>query len=301
MKTARALNYGSINEDRVYMVESIARPGETVSSTEFRIGPGGKGANQSVALAHAGVCVHHAGKVGRDASWLRGRLESEGVDVALVSIADAPTGHAVIQVDRAGENSIVIYGGTNQMLNPGEIRRDIGRFRAGDLLLIQNETNCTAELIAAGHSRGMRVCFNPAPMTAAVAACPIELVSILILNEHEATALTGQSEPAAILDGLAGRFPAVTAVLTWGSRGCYVRDNDAAVLIPACEVDCVDATAAGDTFVGYCLAGILQGAPLAEACRTANKAAALCVTKAGAMDAIPTREAVEKKRFSIKV
>ena len=137
----RVLNYGSLNEDRVYRVRSIARPGETVRSHEYRLFAGGKGANQSVALAQAGARVWHAGKLGKDAGWLREKLAGCGVNVERVIQCDRPTGHAVIQVDDAGENSIVVFPGTNLEITEEERTQALAGFGAGDFLLLQNEIN----------------------------------------------------------------------------------------------------------------------------------------------------------------
>lgn len=231
------LNVGSINEDRVYRVHSIARPGETVCGLEYRVFAGGKGANQSVALARAGARVRHVGKVGNGGAWLRDKLAGCGVGVRHVTVADAPTGHAVIQVDASGENSIVLFPGTNHQITADERRQALDGAAPGDWLLLQNEVNDIPDLMAMGRERGLRIVLNPAPMTTPVRAYPLELADLLILNETEGEALTGEGEPSRLLDALRRRLPAATIVLTLGAAGARVaeRDGDASpVATPPC-------------------------------------------------------------------
>ena len=289
------LNIGSINEDRVYHVPHIARAGETVAGTEFAIFPGGKGANQSVALAHAGVPVFHAGKIGTDGRWLRQRLEKEGVNTAFVDEDDAPTGHANIQVDAGGENSIVLFGGTNRRLDLARMDAAISQFPENSTVLLQNEVNLVPDLIAAGHRQGMTVCFNPAPMTDAVHHYPLEKVDVFFLNTLEAAALAGNRDtPDNLLRALRTRFPRATLVITLGSDGALYDRKDEAGRISAVPVEPVDTTAAGDTFIGFCLAAMLEAKPLAEAVRFGCRAAACAVTVNGAMSSIPQRAEVER-------
>ncbi|OPZ29962.1 MAG: Ribokinase [Lentisphaerae bacterium ADurb.BinA184] len=288
------LNVGSINEDRVYRVHSIARPGETVCGLEYRVFAGGKGANQSVALARAGARVRHVGKVGNGGAWLRDKLAGCGVGVRHVTVADAPTGHAVIQVDASGENSIVLFPGTNHQITADERRQALDGAAPGDWLLLQNEVNDIPDLMAMGRERGLRIVLNPAPMTTPVRAYPLELADLLILNETEGEALTGEGEPSRLLDALRRRLPAATIVLTLGAAGARVaeRDGDASPVATP-HVQATDTTGAGDTFVGYCLALLIEGRTPVEAARYACRAAALSVTRPGAMDSIPRRDEVE--------
>ena len=137
------LNFGSLNIDHVYHVDHVARPGETLASRSYRVFAGGKGANQSAALALAGAPVAHAGRVGRDGRWLVEGLSDLGVDVDHVVVDDdEPTGHAVIQVEeQSGENAIVLFPGCNRRISPDQIRTCLNSFGSGDILLLQNETN----------------------------------------------------------------------------------------------------------------------------------------------------------------
>jgi len=286
----RVLNFGSLNIDHVYGVDHFVRPGETLASASYRRFAGGKGANQSLALARAGSRVFHAGKIGADGRWLKELLGTNGVDVTYVEEIDGPSGHALIQVNPAGENAIVIHGGANHQVTPADAARVVAAFGAGDFLLIQNEISALPDIISAAAGRGLIVVFNPAPMTQAVLGYPLALVSWFIVNEVEAEQLTGEGEPERALAALARNFPSASTVLTLGSKGAYCHARGQRLRAPAVPVTPVDTTAAGDTFIGYFLAELGAGQDLAAALRVANQAAALCVTRPGAADSIPRRE-----------
>ena len=142
------LNFGSLNIDLVYQVEHIARPGETIASSSHQVFAGGKGANQSAALARAGAHVFHAGQVGPDGQWLVDKLAGLGVDVQHIRVGDVPTGHAIIQVDRHGQNSIVLFAGANAQIDREAIDAALSHFDRGDILLLQNEINDISYIIA---------------------------------------------------------------------------------------------------------------------------------------------------------
>lgn len=284
------LNYGSINIDHVYRVPQLVQPGETIASTDYRRGSGGKGYNQSIALARAGVRVAHAGKVGEDGAFLVDALRAEGVDTAYVDVGDEPTGHAIIQVDTHGENAIVLHRGANHAITAAEARTRIDACEPGSWLLLQNEISCLGEILQAGLSRGLRVALNPAPMTDAIAELPLDALSLLIVNAPEGAALSGEQQSNAIVDTLHRRLPRTPLVVTLGSAGAYYVDATQRIFEPARVVDAVDTTAAGDTFVGYLLASLVAGSDPAEALTMATRAAALSVTRRGAAEAIPVRE-----------
>ncbi|MCK5805417.1 MAG: ribokinase [Lentisphaeria bacterium] len=284
----KVLNFGSLNVDHVYGVEHIVRPGETLATSSYNRFPGGKGANQSVALARAGAEVLHAGMVGSDSVWLRERLLSEGVGVEQVLVSDGPGGHAVIQVDRHGQNSIFLFGGANLAITEEHIASALDACVPGDFLLLQNEINVTEELIRAGVDAGLRVCFNPAPMTPDVCSFVLDGLALLIVNEHEGAALSGEGEPDGILEALRARYPDTAVCLTLGARGARYRDGEIDLQCPAYPGDPVDTTAAGDCFIGFLLAGLAADEPVENALKRASQAAALSVTRPGAMDAMPT-------------
>ena len=283
------LNFGSLNIDLVYQVEHIARPGETIASSSHQVFSGGKGANQSAALARAGARVFHAGQVGKDGQWLVDKLAGLGVDVQHIRVGDVPTGHAIIQVDRRGQNSIVLFAGANAQIDREAIDSALSCFNRGDILLLQNEINDVSYIIATASERDLTICLNPAPFGPEVCAYPLELVDLLIVNETEATGLAGASEPAA----LAALCPRAQIALTLGAAGVQYRSPSEEFHLPAPQVEAVDTTGAGDTFIGYFLQGLTADMTARDAMTRAVQAAALCVTRPGAMDSIPAADEVD--------
>ncbi len=285
----RILNFGSLNVDHVYRVPHIARPGQTIAAASVQTFAGGKGANQSVALARAGATVSHAGRIGRDGHWLLDKLKHAGVDTTLVQVDDKRrTGHAIIQVDDKGENTIVLFGGANRSIDGGQIDRAVRQFGSGDMLLLQNEVNRVPDVIEAGHARGMTVCFNPAPADDQVKHYPLEHLDVMILNQSEGQTLCGASAPDDVLTTLSDRYPQAQIILTLGKDGVRYAAGDKRLSVAATPAKTVDTTAAGDTFIGYYLAGRAAGSDVPDALQTACRAAALCVSSPGAMDSIPT-------------
>ena len=288
----RILNFGSINIDHVYGVSCVVRDGETLAANSYQMFAGGKGANQSVALAQAGACVYHAGKIGGDDNWLLDKLTEFGVDMTHTLVGNAPTGHAVIQVDLTGRNAIVIFGGANRQIDREHMERSLSHFSRGDLLLLQNEINGVSHLIEAGHSQELTVCFNPAPYDPAVQQYPLDMVDMLFVNETEASGLVGPQDPTQQLDQLAQLLPKTTILLTLGKQGAMYKSPTAQLFVAAPRVQPVDTTAAGDCFIGYYLASYAAGQPPDRCLHQAVQAAGICVTRSGAMDAIPTRDEV---------
>jgi len=281
--------------DLVYRVPRIARPGETLSSVSLSRFAGGKGANQSVALARAGACVRHAGRIGRDGLWLRDKIRKAGVDTRHIRVSDEPSGHAIIQVDDAGENAIVLFPGANRTIPRSDFQAALNAGRSGDIVLLQNEINDVPFVIRQARRRGLRVCLNPAPFDETIRSWPLDKVNILVLNETEGAGLSGASKPQSILDVLGKRLPRCEIVLTLGARGAVARSDARQIRASAVKVKAVDTTAAGDCFIGYYLAGRLKSVGIESCLKTACAAAALCVTRPGAMDSIPT--AAEVARF----
>lgn len=299
----KALCFGSLNIDYTYEVPHFAAKGETLSSRRLDIFSGGKGLNQSVALARAGAETFHAGAVGEDGRFLLDQLRAAGVDTGCVEVrGDVRTGHAIIQNDDAGDNCILLYGGANRAVTREQIDRTLDRFQPGDLLVLQNEISGIDCLIRRGRDRGMRTAFNPAPMDATIPGLPLELLDWLILNEVEAAQLLGATpdpdpDGAALAREIRSRFPGPAVVLTLGEHGSVYADGTQTVFQPAFPVRAVDTTAAGDTYTGFFLAGITQGMPPKAAMELASKAAALAVGKKGAAPSIPSR--AEAERLSV--
>ncbi len=288
------LSFGSINVDHVYSVKEISVPGETIAAGRYQVFSGGKGLNQAIAAARAGSRVHHAGCVGPEGVWLKDLMAADNIDVSLVDVRDVPTGHAIIQVSEAGENSIIIVGGANQAMQLSTLEQGLQTSPRPDFLLIQNETNLVPDAIRLGRQQGIPVAFNPVPMDDRVMhEYPLQDVSLLFVNEIEGALLAGMDRPEAIVDAIIGQFPALTLVLTLGAQGAVYGRGDTRLHVPGCSVPVVDTTAAGDTFVGYFLACLDQGHDPKQALSLANQAAALCVTRPGASPSIPVRSELQ--------
>ena len=285
----KIINFGSLNIDHVYSVKSFVKPGETISSLDYNQFCGGKGCNQSIALAKAGASVMHVGIIGADGKNIENLLNNSGADTTLITCGDRPTGHAVIQVDKNGENSIIIHGGANKSFDPIFIEEAFKKSEPGDIILTQNETNCVPEILTQAKAKGLYVVFNPSPMTHEVLNYPLSNVNLFIVNETEGKALTEKSEPDDILSVLLEKLPESDVVLTLGAKGVMYRSSLEKCMVPALNVKAVDTTAAGDTFIGYLLACLSEGIDIIHALKTACKASAICVQKPGAAASIPFR------------
>lgn len=290
----RILNWGSLNLDKVYDLPHFVQAGETVSAQGYEVFCGGKGLNQSIALARAGAQVFHAGAVGIDGELLLAALKKAGADVSRICQVEQPSGHAIIQ-RVCGENCIIVRGGANCALTERDADRALSGFDKGDVLLVQNETSCVAYILRAAKAKGMRVALNPSPLPKVVEELPIELADWLLVNEVEGAALAGQrvQTNTELLAALRTRYPHTAIVLTLGGEGALYQDEQQTLAQPCCKVPVVDTIAAGDTFTGYFLAALVEGRPAKEALRRATFAAALAVTKKGAVPSIPACAAVE--------
>jgi len=291
------LNLGSINIDHVYTVDHFVRPGETIAGKKYNIFAGGKGFNQSIALARAGAVTRHAGKIGKNDKWLLQRLKQENVDVTDVKITTIPTGHAIIQVVPSGENSIVLYGGANQTISEADITHALESTSHSDYLLLQNEISSVADAIRKGKEHKLRVVFNPAPMTPNVCNYPLDDVDIFILNETEAEGLTGKSTLEDIRRFMREQFPQSKTVLTLGCKGAVYFDANNMIRQSADSVEAVDSTAAGDTFIGYFLAELIRNGDPAKALSLGCRAAGICVIRAGASNSIPLRKELSHNEY----
>ena len=288
----KILNFGSINIDYVYGVPHFVKPAETIASTSYQVFMGGKGCNQSVALAKAGVQVYHAGAIGEDGIWIKNQLNDWGVNVDFLTISDGPTGHAIIQVEPSGQNAIIIHGGANQAIHSFHIHDVLQHFEKGDILLVQNEINALPELLLAASERGLKIFFNPAPMTPSVFELPLETIDVFIINEVEGEELTNKNTAEGILQKMAEQFPNAATLLTLGDQGARYQHASAIRSINAKKVKAIDTTAAGDTFIGYFLANWALGETLDTCLQKATQASAICVTRAGGAVSIPSKEEV---------
>jgi len=273
---------GSINMDHVYRMPRLPAAGETVAATDYACGLGGKGANQSIAASFAGANVFHIGAVGTDGDVARAGLTEAGVDVSHVPTLDAPTGHAIINVDDAGENAIVVLGGANLCQAPDAIRTALDRAARGDILMLQNETNAQVEAATLARDRGLMVAYSAAPFDPEAVRRILPLTDLLLVNEGEAAQISTMMKLPP------ERIPVARLLVTKGADGATLyRQGSAPVEQAAFKVTVKDTTGAGDTFAGFFLAGLDQGMSEPQALERAAAASALQVTRHGAAKAIP--------------
>ena len=299
---ARVTVVGSLNMDLVARAPRIPQPGETIIGRDFRNVPGGKGANQAVAAARLGAEVSMVGRVGGDAfaEPLLENLAADGIDHTYVTRdGEAATGVALIVVDDAGENSIVVASGANARFSPADVEAAEGAVAKADVVLLQLESPLETVTRAAevAHAHDVPVILNPAPAQQ-LPDTLLSLVDVLIPNESETALLSdmpvddreeAEAAAAALLALGVG-----TVILTLGERGALLAQAEGATLVPAFSVDAVDTTAAGDAFVGGFAVALAEGRRHLEAVRWGNAAGALATTKMGAQPSLPTREAVEQ-------
>lgn len=289
----KLLDFGSLNIDHTYQLPHLVRPGETLASDSYHKSEGGKGFNQAVALAKAGQEVYLAGAIGQDGLFLRDYLQELGVHTEHLCVLDAPTGHAMIQLDTEGQNCIILFGGTNGMITEAMIDEVLADFGAGDYLLLQNEISHVDSILRAAHAKGMHIILNPSPMSPELLTWPLELVEWFILNEIEGADITGKTLPEEMLDELLRRYPACHVVLTLGERGSVYADAAQRIAQSIVTAHTVDTTAAGDTFTGYFIHALLQGEAIQQALKTAACASAITVSRPGAGRSIPAAEEVQ--------
>ena len=286
--------FGSLNNDFVYQVRQFVQAGETIHSFERKVICGGKGLNQSVAMARSGAQVFHAGNVGAaDGADLIDTLKKAGADVSLINLQDVPSGHAIIQVDQNGENCILLYSGANTTVSAEQIERVMSCFEESDLLVLQNEINALPEIMKAAHEKKMQIVLNPSPVEGIVGRVPLELVNYLFVNEKEACQIGGEATPQESVAALRRRYPDMTIICTLGSRGAELhgKENMRMPAVPAEQVR--DTTGAGDTFLGYFVGSLACGRSMTQCMRSALAAATLCVGKEGASASIPCRKEVD--------
>lgn len=276
--------YGSINIDHIYTLPHLPAPGETLTSSSYRAGLGGKGANQSVAAARAGARVTHLGAVGPDGQWAVDRLSALGVGTGAIIRPEVPTGHAIIFVDAQAENQIVLFPGANHQLSLKAVRSALEGAQPGDTLLIQNEVTGTPEVAEYAYRRGLRVMTSAAPFDPDALRAVLPFTTSLALNAVEAAQL--QATLGALTD-----IPEL--LVTRGAAGAELIAGGKTLHQPAITVVPADTTGAGDTFAGYYAAARDEGQSPAAALRLAAAAAALKVTRPGTADAIPARTEVD--------
>lgn len=291
----KVINFGSLNIDHVYNVDHIVAPGETIAAQNLQHMPGGKGLNQSIALAKAGIETYHAGCVGSDGAWLVKLLIEADVKTDYLKQVEEVNGHAIIQVNKNGQNCIVIYGGSNLALKREQIDATLEKIEDDGLVLIQNEISYVPYIAQRCKERGIPLAFNPSPFAPELMdVFPFDAVTYLLINETEGYQITGYNDKEKIVDMLLERYPRMKIVLTLGGDGVLYKDTEQEYLVPTFPVKVVDTTGAGDTFTGFFLGRVLKGDSVETALRYANAAASIGVTQMGAASSIPTLKSVEE-------
>jgi ribokinase len=287
-------NFGSINIDHVYQVEHFVRPGETLTSTHYQKVMGGKGANQSIALAKANNNVVHVGAIGKEEQHLLSNFTQVGIDTTHTCSLSQATGHAIIQVNNSAENAIVLFPGANIHLTLEQVKNALKEANSEDWVLLQNETNLIEAIISEAKNCNLTIAYNPAPMDKTLVERVIEQVNILIVNEVEVMDLFAVKSEEEAQKIIQRDYPHLTVIMTLGAKGVRYLDAGTFIEVSAFEVNAIDTTAAGDTFIGYCLTGLMNKEDPKEVLTRACAASAICVSRAGASNTIPTHVEVEQ-------
>ncbi len=290
---SKVLNFGSLNIDYVYSVNHFVKPGETVQSLGLEIFSGGKGLNQSMALTKGDCNTYHAGCVGEeDGKFLTDILKGAGANTDFVKAIKTRTGNAIIQVDKKGQNCILLFGGANRQVDIKHIEQVISNFNKEDYILLQNEINNIDTIIKKAHEKGMKIVFNPAPFEDSINSLPLNLVNYLIVNEIEGADIAGinSDDGQVIINALKQKFPAIKIVLTLGKKGVVYWDGKNIYTHGVYNVPVVDTTAAGDTFIGFFVSCLIKGYSAEKTLEIASKASSIAVSRKGAAVSIPSFE-----------
>ena len=296
----KILNFGSCNVDYVYSLDHIAVIGETEATQGLSILPGGKGLNQSIAIARAGKSVYHAGCIGDGGEFLLDLLKANGVDVSFVDYVNTNNGHAIIQVSKAGDNAIFLYSGSNHMISTEQVDRVLSAFSKDDILLLQNEINNLDYIVKKAYQARMKIILNPSPFNDKIQQIDLNMISYLILNEIEAKEISKCANAQKALAYFREKFPDLKVMLTLGSKGCIYQDEKEQKFCPIFKVDAVDTTGAGDTFTGYFVGGIANENKIEKILKIASCASAISVTREGAAPSIPYMDEVMEQINCLK-
>jgi len=291
----KILNYGSLNIDKIFSLDHIVKPGETIASYAYKSNAGGKGCNQAGALAKAGCEVYMAGKTGVDGLFILELLKNCNVNVDFVNTDSLVSGQALIQVSKDGQNSIILSPGANMENTCAEIDKTFENFSKGDYLILQNEINNIEYLINKGYEKKMVICFNPSPFTNEILTLPLKKVDYFFVNEVEASQMVDSKDInnfQNILDKLNSKFSNSKIIMTVGKQGANYSYKNEQYHQEIIDAPVVDTTAAGDTFMGYFIASIINNLSADKALYYATKASAVTVSKEGALISIPKKEEI---------
>lgn len=282
-------NLGSINIDHTYHLDYFVEKGETLVASDYQIALGGKGANQSVAIAKAKGQVFHIGAIGQaDKKFLK-LLASCGVNTSYVQELDSPSGHAIVMVEKqTGQNQIIIYSAANRKIKKEQLENALQKANPQDWVLAQNETSLVADFFEMAKQKNLKICYSAAPFIPQQTAKLLPLTDLLVVNEIEITALCEYLD-CKIIDL---KIPHL--IITKSDKGISYFGEQGNFDLSARKVKVVNSTGAGDTFLGYLLARISQGWSIKQASEQAIIAASLQISKQGTINAIPSLEEVEK-------
>lgn len=291
------LVFGSVNIDRSFRLPHWIECGETISSLSLSIQAGGKGANQAASIAKAGGDVYLASTIGTDGLWIKEKLESYGVNTSLMCVKEETvTGTATILLDEKGRNSIVLYGGGNRENSEEYINSVFSHFKEGDWLVIENEINNLQLIIEKAYEKKMKICFNPSPFEDELISLDWTRIDLIVVNEVEIMQLMKGEKGSwkEILRRAQTLYPDASILLTLGEEGSMFLENKSGKILfmPIVKTNTIDTTGAGDTFLGYFLSSVISGTGAVDALKRASLASSIAVSRAGAMDSIPSKDEV---------
>ncbi|NVF12503.1 ribokinase [Anaerococcus sp. AGMB00486] len=288
------LNFGSVNIDSYFKVDHIARPGETISSISLKKKPGGKGLNQSIALKKVYDNLYHAGLFGNDGEFIKNLFEENSINTKFFRKSNSDTGNALIQVDKNGENSIVLYKGANFDIDEKFVDEVLDYFSKDDVLVLQNEISSLSYIVDKAKEKRMKIVLNPSPINEVIFNLDFSKLDLLILNETEAKDISKFSNNDEIIEFFRRTYPDLKVILTLGANGSIYFDKDELIKQKAYIVNTVDTTGAGDTFMGFFVGSYYKGDDIKKSMDLASIASALACMKDGASTSIPSIEEVKK-------
>lgn len=296
----KILNFGSLNIDKIYSLDHIVRKGETISSKSYNEALGGKGLNQSIALKRAGADIYHAGCVGdEDGKVLLDYLLDNDIK-SLVKEVRGKSGHAIIQVDKEANNSIIVEPGANKKIEVGYIDEVLEKFSSKDYLLLQNEVSNLPYIIDKASQKGMRIFFNPSPIDETIKEIDLAKIDTIIINQTEGREISGFCQTSDILNYFKENHPKLKVVLTLGACGGFYSYKNLKISFKSYKINPVDTTGAGDTFLGYFMASIAKGKDVGKSLDLASLAAAIACTRKGATPSIPALKEIRDYRKRIE-
>lgn len=294
-KYIKVLDFGSLNIDNTYRVDKIVKEGETIACNKFEKFIGGKGLNQAIALKKSGADVMFAGLVGNDdGDLLIDYIEKNNL-THMIKKTSGPSGHAIIQIDNCGQNSIIVEGGANKKIEKIYVDEVIKGFNKGDYILLQNEINDVDYIVNVASEKGLKVFLNPSPINEKIYDIDFNKVDCIILNESEGRSLSGKDNKLDIISYFKKKYHEMEVILTLGEEGGYYSHKETLMKYRANKVDVVDTTAAGDTFCGYFVGLQALDYRLEDSLDTASLAAAITCKTKGASSSIPTIDKLKKR------